>query len=99
MELAHACVCVSVLAYVCVCVSMCVCRCVSMRLCITVTSVLNLGVSGCWLGREVAHTIENLGYFHRDDGNLRDFPSGSEIIRLPVPLNTPAHSNALLGFR
>lgn len=38
-------------------------------------------VSGCWLGREVAGAIENLCCFHRDDGNLRDFPYGSEIIR------------------
>lgn len=37
-------------------------------------------VSGCWLGREVAGAIENLCCFHRDDGNLRDFPYGSEII-------------------
>lgn len=31
-------------------------------------------VSGRWLGREVAGAIENLRCFHRDDGNLRDFP-------------------------
>lgn len=37
-------------------------------------------VSGCWLGREVAGAIENLCCFHKDDGNLRDFPYGSEII-------------------
>lgn len=46
-------------------------------------------VSGRWLGREVAGAIENLRCFHRDDGNLRDFPYGSEIIRLSRSFKYP----------
>lgn len=54
-----------------------------MRSAESLTSGLNLfRVSGRRPGREVAGTIEDLGCFRRDDGNLRDFPYGSEIIRL-----------------
>lgn len=64
------------------CVSMCVSACAH----IWSESVL---VSARWLGREVAGAIKNLRCFHRDDGNLRDFPYGSEIIRLSRSFKYP----------
>ena len=67
----------------------CVSKCVSV--CVQVAHIWyeSVHVSGRWLGREVAGAIENLRCFHRDDGNLRDFPYGSEIIRLSRSFKYP----------
>lgn len=69
--------------YVCLHVQKPVCRLhVHSHMCVSVSHIWSesVHVSGCWLSREVAGAIENLRCFHRDDGNLRDFPYGSEII-------------------
>lgn len=70
-----------------VCFSLYVC----FRVCAQVVHIWSesVHVSGRWLGREVAGAIENLCCFHRDDGNLRDFPYGSEIIRLSRSFKYP----------
>lgn len=70
-----------------VCFSLYVC----FRVCAQVVHIWSesVHVSGRWLGREVAGAIENLRCFHRDDGNLRDFPYGSEIIRLSRSFKYP----------
>lgn len=79
----------SVIAYADVCLHTSTLACVS--LCVQVAHIWSesVHVSGRWLGREVAGAIENLCCFHRDDGNLRDFPYGSEIIRLSRSFKYP----------
>ncbi len=80
-------------ADVCLHTSTLACACVS--ICVPVSAQVahiwseSVHVSGRWLGREVAGAIENLRCFHRDDGNLRDFPYGSEIIRLSRSFKYP----------
>lgn len=78
------CVCIRPLLHVCVFY-------VCFRVCMQVAHIWSesVHVSGRWLGREVAGAIENLRCFHRDDGNLRDFPYGSEIIRLSRSFKYP----------
>lgn len=73
---------VSIHLFLLQCVSMCV------SVCAHIWSE-SVHVSGRWLGREVAGAIKNLRCFHRDDGNLRDFPYGSEIIRLSRSFKYP----------
>lgn len=77
------------IAYADVCLHTSTLACVP--LCVQVSHIWSesVHVSGRWLGREVAGAIENLCCFHRDDGNLRDFPYGSEIIRLSRSFKYP----------